>query len=33
MVDFGPWMAAEYAFLRQAQHNPPGKSPPLCSEF
>lgn len=34
VVDFGPnWFDPKDAFNAQKFYNPPGKSPPLCSEF
>ena len=34
VVDFGPgWFDPAGAFATQKQLNPPGKSPPFCSEF
>ena len=33
VVDFGPSVDAEQAFAVQKAMNPPGKSPPFCSEF
>lgn len=33
-VDFGPgWWQLDQAFGIQASYNPPGKSPPICTEF
>ncbi len=33
MVDFGPDTDPHQAFIIQRQLNPPGQSPPFCSEF
>jgi hypothetical protein len=33
IVDFGPGTDVNYAFTAQTIMNPPGKTPPMCSEF
>ncbi|KAK9809058.1 hypothetical protein WJX72_008691 [[Myrmecia] bisecta] len=33
VVDFGPGTDVNWAFGEQKKFNPPGKSPPLCSEY
>ena len=33
VVDFGPGTNVAEAFKAQKAVNPPGKSPPLCSEY
>lgn len=34
VVDFGAgWFDLNWAFSQQRAMNPPGKSPPMCSEF